>query len=82
LVDPDGGIHGQTLAIERFELRRAGAWLDDGPEAGDTHRLSGPAESLCWCAMRYFARHGEGIIVSMRQVDASSRLERDLIDHS
>jgi hypothetical protein len=31
LVDPDGGVYGESLTIERFELRWASAWLDDGP---------------------------------------------------
>lgn len=37
LVDPDGGVDGQALAVQCFEFGRACAWLDDGPEAGDTH---------------------------------------------
>jgi hypothetical protein len=37
LVDPDGGVDGQSLAVQRLEFRRARAWLHDGPETGDTH---------------------------------------------
>jgi hypothetical protein len=37
LVYPDGRINGQALAIERGEIGWACAWLDDGPEAVDTH---------------------------------------------
>ena len=37
LVDPDGGVDGETLFVERFELYGTGAWLDDGPKASDAH---------------------------------------------
>jgi hypothetical protein len=37
LVNPDGRINGETLAIESREVRGPSAWLDNGPEAVNTH---------------------------------------------
>ena len=37
LVNPDGGIDGEALAVERRQVCRARAGLHDGPEALNTH---------------------------------------------
>lgn len=37
LVDPDGGVDGQALAVEGGQVGWAGARLEDGPEAVHTH---------------------------------------------
>lgn len=37
LVDPDGSVDGETLAIESCEVGWTGAGLDDRPETVDTH---------------------------------------------
>jgi hypothetical protein len=37
LVNPDGGIDSEALLVQRFDLDGTRAWLQDGPEASDTH---------------------------------------------
>jgi hypothetical protein len=37
LVDPDGGIDGESLLVQRFDLDWPRARLQNGPEASDTH---------------------------------------------
>lgn len=44
LVDPDGGVDGEALFVEGFELDGAGAGLDDGPEAGYAHGEDGAVD--------------------------------------
>lgn len=37
LVNPNGGIHGEPLLVQRLDLNRPRAGLQDSPETGDTH---------------------------------------------
>ncbi|KAK3336130.1 hypothetical protein B0T19DRAFT_408595 [Cercophora scortea] len=37
LVDPDGSVDSEALAVEGREIGRARTWLHDGPETIDTH---------------------------------------------
>jgi hypothetical protein len=37
LVDPDGGIDGESFLVQGLDFDRSGAGLDDGPQASDTH---------------------------------------------
>ena len=52
LVDPDGGVHGQALAVQGVDLDGAGAWVQNGPEAGDTHGSWCGGVSLLVCRNR------------------------------
>jgi hypothetical protein len=46
LVDPDGGIDGETLLVQRLDLDRPRAGLQDSPEASDTHGRASRTKSI------------------------------------
>lgn len=50
LVDPDRGVHGESLFVQRFELDGTRAGLHDSPEAGDAHVERSVKEwgMVCW----------------------------------
>ena len=46
LVDPDGGIDGEALFVQRFYLDRSSTRLNEGPQAGDTNDKTSLARSM------------------------------------